>query len=217
MRIGIFGGTFDPVHNGHLEIAEKVWQWFALDRLYFIPAAQSPHKHRQPEAPAWDRFAMLVLATQPYAAFYVSTLELARGGVSYTIDTVRELRHRMGEDAELYFIMGADAFQGLTQWKEYDQLLRLMNLVVIPRPGYILSAEGLPEEIRARVRAFVPERDRVEEQGPRIYFCSGIHNATSATAIRAALRRGEAIAHLVPSEAAAYIEKYRLYREGVTT
>ncbi len=216
MRIGLFGGTFDPVHNGHLEIAEKVWHWFSLDRLYFIPAAQSPHKQQRPEATAWDRFAMLVLATQRSAAFYVSAVELERGGVSYTIDTIREFRHRLGEEAELYFIIGADAFQEITHWKAYDHLLRLMNLVVVPRPKYPLSVERLPDDIRARVRTFVPEQDRVEEGGPWIYVCSGIHSEISATAIREARRRGEAIARWIPPEVAAYIEKYHLYSEATT-
>jgi nicotinate-nucleotide adenylyltransferase len=214
MRVGLFGGTFDPVHNGHLEIAEKVWHWFSLDRLYFIPAAQSPHKQQRPEATAWDRFAMLVLATQRYAAFSVSAVELERGGVSYTIDTIHEFRRRLGAGAEFYFILGADAFREITRWKAYDRVLQLVHLVVVPRPGYSLSAEQLPNDIRARVRTFAPNHDRSEESGPWIYFCSGIHVEISATAIREARRRGEVIAPWVPPEVAAYIEKYHLYGEA---
>ncbi len=216
MRIGIFGGTFDPVHNGHLEIAEKVEHWFSLDRVHFVPAVRSPHKAQPPEAAAWDRFAMLVLATRPYGRFYVSTVELERGGVSYTIDTIREFRRQMGTGDDLYFIMGADAFRTLTGWKEYEELLRLTNLIVVSRPGHVLNAEGLPEAFRPRVRILGPDHESTWEHGPYIYLCSGIHNETSATAIRAALRRGEMIAHLVPPDVATYIEKYRLYRDAVT-
>ncbi len=216
MRIGIFGGTFDPVHNGHLEIAEKVEQWFSLDRVHFVPAARSPHKGRPPEAGAWDRFAMLVLATRPYGRFYVSTVELERGGVSYSIDTIREFRRQMGAEGDLYFIMGADAFRTLTGWKEYEELLRLTNLVVVSRPGHTLNAESLPEVFRSRVRIWEPDHERTSEHEPHIYLCSGIHNETSATAIRAALRRGETIAHLVPPDVATYIEKYQLYRNPIT-
>jgi len=214
MRIGIFGGTFDPVHNGHLEIAEKVEQWFSLDRVHFVPAVRSPHKAQPPEAAAWARFAMLVLATRPYGRFYVSTVELERGGVSYTIDTIREFRRQMVGD--LYFIMGADAFGTLTGWKEYEELLRLTNLIVVSRPGHALNAEGLPEAFRPRVRIWGSAHEPAQEHEPYIYLCSGIHNEISATAIRAALRRGETIAHLVPPDVAVYIEKYRLYRDAVT-
>jgi nicotinate-nucleotide adenylyltransferase len=214
MRIGILGGTFDPVHNGHVEIAEKVAGWFALDRLEFIPAAQSPHKAHPPEASAWDRFAMLVLATRPYERFFVSTVELERGGVSYTIDTVRELRRRMREEHDFYLIMGADAFGTFTAWKAHEELLQLTNLVVVSRPGHALNAEDLPEVWRSRARTF--DREHLGGEGSSIYLCPGIHNETSATAIRAALRRGEPIAHLVPPDVATYIEKYRLYRDAAT-
>ncbi len=212
MRIGIFGGTFDPIHNGHLEVAERVRQWFSLDGVHFVPAAQSPHKRRQPEATAWDRFAMLVLATAHHRHFYVSTLELERGGVSYTIDTVREFRERM--EADLYFILGADAFQSFALWKEPEELLRLTNLIVVSRPGHALSPEPLPEPLRSQVRWVAPERGGIREGGPHIYFCSNVHNAASATEVRRAVRRGERITHLVPREVATYIEKYHLYRDG---
>ncbi|MCS6817023.1 MAG: nicotinate-nucleotide adenylyltransferase [Blastocatellia bacterium] len=217
MRIGIFGGTFDPVHNGHLEIADKVGQWFSLDCVHFVPAARSPHKVQQPEATAWDRFAMLVLATRAHERFYVSTLELERGGASYTIETIREFRRRMDAAGDLYFLMGADAFRTLPAWKDYAELLQLTNLIVVSRPGHTLSAEWLPETFRAHVRLWEPDRACIRDRGPRIYLCSGVHNEISATAIRAARRRGETIAHLVPPDVAAYIEKYRLYRDAITT
>jgi nicotinate-nucleotide adenylyltransferase len=159
---------------------------------------------------------MLVLATRSCGHFYVSTVELERGGTSYTIDTLRELRHRMGGEREFYFIMGADAFRALPAWKEYEEVLRLTHLVVVSRPGHALSVEGLPHHLHSRVRTGTSDQGRMPEHGPYIYLCSGIHNETSATVIRAALRRGEAIAHLVPPDVAAYIEKYRLYRDAVT-
>jgi nicotinate-nucleotide adenylyltransferase len=134
MRLGVFGGSFDPVHFGHLLLADCCWRQAALDRVVFVPASRQPHKPRAPRATDAQRVAMLDVATRERTAFEVSTIEIDRGGVSYTIDTLRELRAREPA-ARLFFLMGADSLADLPNWREPAEICRLATPLVVHRAG----------------------------------------------------------------------------------
>ena len=138
MRIGVFGGSFDPVHLGHLLLAECCWRQAALDRVLFVPAAQQPHKPQAPRGGDADRVAMLRLAIAGRPEFDVSTIEIDRGGVSYTVDTLRALR-AAEPDAELFFLMGADSLADLPQWREPAAICELATPLVVRRAGHAPS------------------------------------------------------------------------------
>jgi nicotinate-nucleotide adenylyltransferase len=212
-RIGIFGGTFDPVHQGHIEVARRLRARLSLDWIEFVPAYRPPHKLSTPEADAWDRFAMLILATKEDEDLYVSTIELEAAEAVYTIDTIRQLKPMWGARAELYFIIGADSFEEITTWKEYEHLLNSCHFAVVTRPGYSVRAENLPESIRERIvdlRDGFPGDQATE--GYRIYLCRDVWNPISSTAIRHALKHQQQVDGLIPV-VQQFIEKYQLYRD----
>lgn len=217
MRIGLLGGTFDPVHRGHLEIARAAAANFHLDRVYFIPAGRPPHKPSAPRASAWHRYAMLVLATRDTDNFFVSTIELETAEVAYTVDTVTALRRIFPLETEFHLILGADSFEEITQWKDYERLLALTHLIVMARPGYTLTADHLPQRWREGVVDSLGDTPgRVEGTADRrIFFCRTVFCEVSATAIRQALHRGESIIRFVTPEVARYIAKYGLYAASV--
>lgn len=166
-RLGIYGGSFDPVHNAHLLVAQAAMEELNLDRLIFVPAAQSPFKPEFQPAPAHERLRLLRLALADHPEFLIDDLEIRRGGISYTVDTVKDLRGNY-QDAELFYLVGADHVASLPKWKSADELAKLIQFVVIPRPGSAkaewpapfrgIELKGFPlgvssSEIRARVRA----------------------------------------------------------------
>lgn len=186
-NLGIFGGTFDPVHRGHLAVARAALRRLKLAKLIFIPAGVPPHKQYKPRAAFRDRFAMLKLATAGEPRFAVSRLE-ARG-VHYSIDTVRRMKRRLKPGDRLFFVLGADAFREISTWRRSKDLLHACEFAVASRPGSSLK----------NVRDAVVHPLRV-------------HNRVSATQARAAARRGRPLAGLVPSPVAQYIRKNKLYR-----
>ncbi len=187
-KIAIFGGTFDPVHRGHLAVARAALRRLKLDQLYFVPAGVSPHKqHRRPRASFAHRVAMLKLATASEPRYSVSRLE-ARG-VHYSIDTVLRIRRRLKPADRLFFIIGADAFREISTWWRAEELLRECEFAVATRPGA-----------------------SVKRTGSAVVHLLRVHNPVSATQVRAAARRGRPMAGLVPSPVAQYIRKNRLYR-----
>jgi nicotinate-nucleotide adenylyltransferase len=189
MRIGLFGGSFDPVHLGHLLVAQAAWEELGLERLYFIPAAQSPFKPGRTPTAAAERLRLLRLALAGRSHYELDEQETRRGGISYTIDTVRDYRKRF-PGAELFALIGADSVAGLPQWREAGELAKLVEFVAVPRPG-----EGAP--------AFAsPFRGRV---------LKGFPLAVSASQIRERVKAGMAIDHLVPQAVAEAIGNYRLY------
>ncbi len=197
LRIGILGGTFDPIHNGHLAVARAARRRYRLDLVYFVPCGQPPHKQRRSLSPFLHRFAMVALACSDERAFVPSLLEAGpdlRGRQkSYSIDTVRRLR-RLAPRAKLYFVLGADAFLYLPMWKNVRQLVRLCDFIGATRPG---------TDLRQAARVALPHA--------AVHFLGGVRVNVSASGIRQAVRRGRSLAGLVPSAVAEYIGKMRLY------
>lgn len=212
-RIGILGGTFDPVHQGHLEMATQVRSRLSLDWVELVPSYRPPHKLGPPVADAWHRFAMLILATDEMEGVRVSTIELETLDAAYSIETVSRLKQRWGRQADLYFILGADSFQDITSWKEYERLLNSCHVVVVSRPGYSLTAEHLPETARQRIVDLRERRIEVEAVGAyHIYLCGEVWSPISSTMIRQAIKEGKEVVGLMPA-VRRHIEKYRLYSE----
>jgi nicotinate-nucleotide adenylyltransferase len=182
-RVGVFGGSFDPVHVGHLAIANAALEELALDRVLFVPARRSPLKEEGPVAPAEDRLAMLEAATKDEPRFGLSTVELEREGPSYTVDTLASLRGQ----GELYLILGGDAYADLERWRDPERVRSLATIVVAARPG----APNAPRGVRVLDTPLMDISSRV---------------------LRARAARGRSLRYLVPEAALRYIEEHRLYR-----
>jgi nicotinate-nucleotide adenylyltransferase len=198
LRIGILGGTLDPVHHGHLFAAEEVRATYGLDRVLFIPCGHAPHKDERRIAPAEHRYEMCALATGSNPGFAVSRVEIDRPGPSYTIDTLRELRTIRGGDTELFLIIGADALLEIDTWHQPDAVLTEARCLAVPRPGSELSglASVIGKERAARVEV-------MDLPGLEI----------SATDIRCRVREGRPIRYLTPDAVVAYIAENGLYTE----
>ena len=185
------GGTFDPIHHGHLVAASEVQALYDLDEVVFVPTGEPWQKNSGMVSPAEHRYLMTVIATASNPRFTVSRVDLDRPGPTYTIDTLRDLRAQR-RDSELYFITGADALAQILSWKDIDELWGLAHFIGVTRPGHVLSDSGLPE-------------DRVTlQEVPAL--------AISSTDCRARVRAGEPVWYLVPDGVAQYIAKHRLYR-----
>ncbi len=214
-RLGILGGSFDPIHLGHLRSAEEVREAFALDRVTFVPANRPPHKPDRRMADGRQRLDMVELAVAGNPAFRASGLEIDRGGVSYSVDTLEEFAATC-RDAELFFIVGIDAFGEMQTWKDAARLFDLASVVVTNRPPRAapVSIEHLP--IAAR-EAFCYDPDTLSyrhRSGTRLYFHSIPALDISATALRERVRRGQSIRYLVPADVERYIRDQGLYRSG---
>ena len=208
-RVGLLGGTFDPVHEGHLAAAAAAQQALALDSVRFIPAARPPHRQDSPRASEYHRVEMIRRAICDRAGWEVSDLELRRQGPSYTWDTLSSL-HREGlEPAQIFFITGADAFVEISTWYRYPDILDAAHFVIITRPGLSLDA------VRARVANLVPRMSAAAEidhaAGTRIVPIEAPTPDVSSTEIRARAARGGSLTNLVPSAVAAYIREHQLY------
>src|SRR5258706_12653566 len=210
-RAAIYGGTFDPVHSGHLTVARSVARLFALDQLIFVPACTPPHKRDVGISAAFHRFAMLVLATADDAGLTVSTIELDEPERPYAVNTVERIQEQIGSDTRLFFIMGADSWAEITTWFEWEKFLRLCDQIVVTRPGYeLVEANGA--EV-SDVRGMSEDDVSVLIAGHtdrQAFFTDAAILDISATAIRAAARAGdsEMLRESVPDTIANYIEKY---------
>ena len=212
-RIAIFGGTFDPVHRGHLAVARAALRRLNLDQLYFMPAGVPPHKQRKPRAAFRHRLAMLKLATAGEPRFAVSRWEAT--GVHYSIDTVRRMKRALKQGDRLLFLIGIDAFLDIATWWKAEEILRECEFVVVVRPGSSLRKVTLvlPPSLR-RSAGCLPRRTRsgFKVDGVSIHLLRGVHAPVSATQVRAAARRGRPLSRLVPASVAQYIRTNRLYR-----
>jgi nicotinate-nucleotide adenylyltransferase len=220
-RIALYGGTFDPVHAGHMAVARRLLDLFALDRVLFIPAHVAPHKRRTAVTPGLHRYAMLALATQDEERFHLSTVELDAPERPFTIDTLQRLRQEAEAATRFFFVMGADSWEEITSWREWERLLTLTDHIVVARPGYELGAAHVTAAIRdrivdargARMNGFT--RPGGDEEGTKIYFTDAVQMNISSTQIRAAVRNGQmaSVISELPPPVAGYIEKYGLYKE----
>ena len=219
-RIALYGGTFDPVHTGHIAVADGLSKIFALDHVLFIPAYVAPHKRVRNVTPALHRYAMLALATQDEDRFRVSSVELDAPERPYTFETLSRMRESLGNGVRLFFIMGADSWMEITTWREWERVLTSSNHIVVTRPGYELKAEHVTPGIRERI---VDLRGKEKEQaasdiersgGARVYVTDAVNMDVSATMIRQAVRErrdADWVKYVQPS-VADYIRKYGLYR-----
>src|SRR5215471_11747367 len=205
MRIALFGGSFNPIHLGHLRAAEEDRETLALDLVYFVPAASPPHKPPLGLAPAEHRLQMVRLATKGNRHFMVSDAEVRRGGSSFTVDTVRYFRSTMRAQPELFLIMGGDQFAELDTWKEADEIVRLCNLIVHTRLSEKPELEH-PVAILKRFGYISVDNSYVHSSGHTLNFISTTFFPISATLIRRQLALGESIRYLVPIEVSDYIE-----------
>ena len=185
------GGTFDPIHHGHLVAASEVQSWFDLDEVIFVPTGQPWQKTERQVSPAEDRYLMTVIATASNPRFSVSRVDIDRSGPTFTVDTLRDLRAERGTDWDLFFITGADALEQILSWRDADELFGLAHFVGCTRPGHSLSAEGLPADKVTLVEV------------PALTI--------SSTECRTRVRQGEPIWYLVPDGIVQYITKRRLY------
>lgn len=196
-KLGILGGTFDPVHNGHIYSAQAVYEQLQPEKILFIPAFIPPHKVGQEFAPAEDRYRMTVLATEEYPYFEVSDIELRRSGISYTLDTVKELQ-RLYLEYELYFLIGADTIPQLQTWHKIDELLQLVTFVAAKRPGYLQALDRACSSLGVIAREKIVLVDTPEYE-------------VSSTEIRQKIKSGESLEGLVPAHVEQYIREHRLY------
>jgi nicotinate-nucleotide adenylyltransferase len=222
-NVALYGGSFDPVHLGHLAVARAAAARFELDRVYFVPADVQPLKAGQGATNFYHRHAMLALALMGEKRFVPSLLEApeivkASGQpASYTVDTVRRLRARLDCGTRLYFLIGMDAFQHIARWRSPVELMRSAEFIVASRPGFPLKdvARALPAELRpsdAGARTLL-ETGSIETNGATIHLLPSVNEEVSATAIRDAARQGHGLEQLVPEAVAEYIMKLKIYGE----
>ncbi len=233
MNIGLFGGTFDPVHRGHLALARAALEQYKLHRVHFVAANIPPHKQRQPLSPFVHRFAMLALATAEVKAFVPSLLEAPEGSAApvklakkdraekpnYTIDTIRRLKQSFKAADRLFLIIGMDAFAEVAKWHQAEALFRECEFVVASRPGYSLAdvANALPESLRPRPEVTRPFQKQAATgdlvlKGATIHLLADLHQPASATAIRQAAAAGKPLGRFVDAPVAEYIRKMGLYK-----
>jgi len=214
-RIAFYGGTFDPVHCGHITVAKRLLLLFRLDEFVFLPAFHAPHKADVKPTSAYHRFAMLALATSGEPQISISTLELDRAEKRYTVDTLPEIIQRQ-PDADILFVMGADSWVDILTWREWEKVLLMTNHIVVTRPGFEISTDHVSDAVRERIVDLRNSRNTVklDEPGQQIYITDAVKVDVSATAIREDVREDERLDNQddVPEEVAKYIEKYELYK-----
>lgn len=212
MKIGILGGTFNPIHNAHLRVAETVLDRLVLDRIIFIPAATPPHKELAGEISFEHRKNMVELAIADNPHFTLSDIEQQRGGRSYTVDTLRELRLSSPGD-EHFFIIGSDSFLEISSWFSIAEIFTLANLVVVERPAAAISdlTAPLPVALRSEF-CYIPNEMRLTHRsGFSVFYLPDTPLAISSSAVRQLLREGRSIRYLVPDRVAHYIQEKRIY------
>src|SRR5215212_10883954 len=211
-RIALYGGTFDPVHAGHFEVARRVSQLFEIEKVLFVPAQMAPHKIGRPVTEPMHRYAMLALATQDDPQLSISTFELDAPNRRYTVDTVEHFQQVLGDSTELFFIMGADSWSEITTWREWERLLMMTNHVVVTRPG----SEPARTHVGAVGKRVIDLRSQSMPRDARgIFFTDVVMNDVSATSIRRLANEGrtEELVKFLPGPVLDYIRKYGIYRE----
>jgi nicotinate-nucleotide adenylyltransferase len=218
-RVGLFGGTFDPIHLGHLAVARAAEQRFRLDQVIFIPVGHPPHKPATDLPPFEHRFGMVALACAGYPRFVTSLAESGYDGVEprvcYSVDTVRWFREQLNDPADrLYFILGADSFLDLPAWKDYDTLLDLCDFIVASRPGFRTDSlrQVIPPRLLPPSSAASPDLLAIPMLHTSVHLLNNVKSRVSATEVRRRLEKGRSIRGLVPPKVEEYIIKQALYR-----
>lgn len=238
MNIGLFGGTFDPIHRGHIALAQAAREQYQLGRILFVPANIPPHKQKQPLTAFAHRFAMIALATAAERSFLPSLLEAPEDfpgaqplagkknvtqlpPPNYTIDTVLRLKQTLKKSDELFFLIGIDAFRDIAKWHESEALFRECKFIVASRPGHSLAdvANSLPEKLRPAAHITKPFEKQPAKgdlvlNGVTVHLLDGVQQAISATAIREAVAAGKSLGRLLDPAVADYIKKMELYKNG---
>ncbi|KAA0253714.1 MAG: nicotinate (nicotinamide) nucleotide adenylyltransferase [Acidobacteria bacterium] len=213
-RLGVYGGSFDPVHVGHLEPLEEARRRLGLDAVLFVPAFQPPHKPTGPSASSYHRFAMVALAIEPYPAFRLSDFETERGGTTYTVETLRHLR-AVHPGTEILLVLGSDSLVSLTSWREWREIVQSHRIAVVHREPHDYSAvkAALPPEL---LPLLAPEGavPGDESDGATIFWGANRPVTISSTWIRKAIETGQALAGSVPPPVEAYLRRQRLYLPG---
>lgn len=204
LSLGIMGGTFNPIHHGHLVTAEEALVQYGLDKVIFIPSGHAPHKENKEILFAEERYLMTVIATASNPDFSVSRIEIDRKGPSYTIDTLRKLKKIYGEDSKIFFITGADAILEILTWKHSEKLYDLCSFIAATRPGYCLE--------KFKELHLLPNNKYVGNKKPRVFFMEIPALAISSTDIRRRIGEGRPIQYLVPESVANYIRKCGFYQ-----
>jgi nicotinate-nucleotide adenylyltransferase len=203
-KIGIMGGTFNPIHYGHLVTAEEALIQFHLERVIFIPTGEPPHKTTGKIASPEDRYLMTVMATASNREFYVSRIEIDKKGKSYTIDTLRELKKIYGKNSELFFITGADAILEILTWKDTGEIITLCKFIAATRPGYNISKM---EDLKKRLF-----NKKVEMAEQCLFIMEIPALAISSTDIRNRIKSNRPIKYLLPESVSSYLLKNELYK-----
>jgi nicotinate-nucleotide adenylyltransferase len=219
-RVCLFGGTFDPIHEGHLAVARAADRRFRFDEIHFIPAAFPPHKPAMNLLPFAHRFAMVALACAGQPSFVPSLAEannVAASGASYSVDTVRRFQREICRPSDrIFFLLGADSFLGLRTWKEYETLLGLCDFVVANRPGVSLPSlrQVIPQRLLAEPAGDSPAgRAEISLRRTTVYLLETVASRVSATSVRQRLDLGRSVRGLVPRAVEDYISKQALYRD----
>jgi nicotinate-nucleotide adenylyltransferase len=215
MKTGILGGTFNPIHNAHLRIAEESRDFFGLDRVIFIPAATPPHKPQVGELSFANRLEMVRLATADNPFFSVSDMEGVRGGRSYSVDTLRALRAADPQD-ELFFIMGADSFNDISSWRDYAAIFALCNVICVQRPGSTINslAKALPVAMAGEFCYDAAAKRLSHSSGHGVYALDDVLLDISSSQIRLLASAGRSIRYLLPDAVEHYIKEQRLYTDA---
>jgi nicotinate-nucleotide adenylyltransferase len=224
MKIALFGGTFDPVHLGHLAVARAAAEKFGLGRVYFTPADIPPHKQKKELTDFQHRFAMLALATADDPRFVPSLLDAHTGHPNYSINTVRRLKSTLKKTDKLYFLIGIDAFKDISTWRQPEELLEEVEFIVVSRPGYTLADVGRalpqslrPTELMLRALAYKTMRQQPSDgtialMGATVHLLGEVREKVSSTQIRAAANKPmKHLSRYVPQLVAEYIKKENLY------
>ncbi|MFH2065694.1 MAG: nicotinate-nucleotide adenylyltransferase [Pseudomonadota bacterium] len=220
MRIGLFGGTFNPIHFGHIHVSKEIKHKFELDQLYMIPSAIPPHKKRQGVADARDRLNMTRLAVSSLDGYLVSDVEITRSGPSYTVDTIDYFQNALPENAKIFLILGMDAFLEIDTWKSYKKLFTKLPLIIMSRPGTEhVGFQELSSHIREKISDhyyFQKNCNCFEHQTKQsIYLVKVSPYDISSTDIRKIIRRKQSLKYLVPEKVEQYIKNKGLYLHDI--